>query len=110
WDEIQNQVDVAGMQLGKQLIEVVQRSVGRIDRTEIRDVVAEVAHRRALDRGEPDRVDAKPGEMVDAIDQPAQIADAIAIAVLKRLHRDLVDDGALPPVWFAGSPRGRGLR
>jgi hypothetical protein len=66
-----------------QFVEVVERSVGRIDCAEIRDVVAEVPHRRRIEGRKPDRVDAKPLKIIDAVYQPAQIALPVAVAVLK---------------------------
>jgi len=46
-----------------QSIERRDRAVGRIDAHVVRHVVAEVGVGRGEDRGEPDRVDAQPGQV-----------------------------------------------
>src|SRR5439155_14892520 len=58
----------------------------------------EVGHRRGEDRREPERVDAEPVQVVEPAGDAAQVADAVAVAVLERARVDLVDDPALPPV------------
>src|ERR1044071_6164886 len=63
----------------------------------IRHIVAEVLHRRRIDRREPNRIEAEPAQIIEPCDQATQIAHAVAIAVHERAWVDLVDNAALPP-------------
>ena len=92
--------DVALVGLGHQAVEVRQRAVLRIDVLVVGDVVAEIDLRRGIDGREPDRVDAEFLQVVEALGDAVQVADAVAVRVLKAARIDLVDDGVLPPVPF----------
>src|SRR3954470_5139772 len=96
-DEVQDEAYAARVQLFDQAVEILQRSEQWIYVAEISNVVAEVEHRRSVDRREPQGVDAEPFKMVQATDQAGKIALTITVAVLKRDRYDLVDDRALPP-------------
>jgi hypothetical protein len=48
-------------------------------------------------REEPDRADTQFLEIIELLDQAAKIADAICVAIVKRLHVQLVNDGVLEP-------------
>jgi hypothetical protein len=78
-------------------VEVRQRAEDRVNVLVVGHVVAEVVHRRRVDRRKPEGIDAQPREMVEALLDPPQVAYAIAIRVLERARIDLVDDGVLPP-------------
>ena len=92
---------------GDELVEVGQGAEHRVDVLVVGDVVAVVVLRRAVDRGEPDDVDAQRGEVVEPADDAAQVADAVAVGVGERARVDLVDDGAAPPL-LAGAQRAGG--
>ena len=70
--EVEDELHAARMRLGDQPVEVGERAEDRIDAAVIGDVVAEIGHRRRIDRREPDGVDAEPGEVVEPL------ADAVA--------------------------------
>ena len=55
-----------------------------LDREEVGDVVAAVAQRRGVERQQPDAVDAEPLQVVELLDQPAEVARAVAVAVEER--------------------------
>jgi len=80
-----------------QPVEVGERPEDRIHGRVIGHVVAEVLHRRRKNRREPERVDAQPAQVIQARENPRQIADAVAVAVHERARIDLVHDAALPP-------------
>jgi hypothetical protein len=80
-----------------QRVEVGERPEQRVDVGVVGDVVAEVAHRRAVERRQPDRVDAEPREVPQPRRDPGEIADPVAVRVGERARVDLVDDGGLPP-------------
>ena len=69
----------------------------RVDVEVVGDVVAEVGHRRAVERRQPDRLGAELREVVEARGDAAQVADAVAVGVGEGARVDLVDRPALPP-------------
>ena len=82
---------------GEKGLEILQRSVVRIDVVIIGDVVAVIAQRRRIKRQEPDRGDAELLQIIELFHQTAKIADPIAGAVVKSLHVQLVDDRVFVP-------------
>src|SRR5262249_16023305 len=97
--EVEDDANAALMQCRHQPVEVGKRAEERIDVEIVGDVVAEIGHRRGIDRRDPDGVDPEPVEIIDAIEGAVQVADAVTIAVLKGARIDLIDDG-LPPPWL----------
>jgi hypothetical protein len=83
--------------LGDQRVELRERAEQRIDPAIIGHVVAEIRHGGGVDRRDPHRVDPEPGEVVEARRDARQIADPVAVRVLKRAGIDLIDGPALPP-------------
>ena len=96
-DEVHDQPHPAPVQLGDQLVELRQRAEQRVDVLVVADVVAVVGLRRGVDRREPQDVDAEVGQVVQPLQDAAEVADAVAVGVLERAGIDLVDDGAGPP-------------
>ena len=96
--EVHDQLHPALVQPGDQLVELLERAEQRVDVLVVADVVAVVGHRRPVDRAQPDDVDAEPLEVVEVVDDAAEVADAVAVAVGEAARVDLVDDGGLPPV------------
>src|SRR6266487_4582892 len=96
-DHVEQDAEAALVRRGDELVEVLERAELGVDRGVVRDVVAEVGERGGIDRREPEGVDAEPDQVVEPLDDPAQIADAVAVRVLERARVDLVDDRVLPP-------------
>ena len=80
-----------------ELAEVLERAVVRVDALVVGDVVAVVLERRREERQEPQAGDAEVLEVVELLDEPAQIADAVVVRVVERLDVRLVDDRVLVP-------------
>jgi hypothetical protein len=78
-------------------IEIFQGAEAGIDRAEIGNVIAEILIGAFIDGGEPYGADAKPFEVIDALQKSWQVALTIPVTVLKRNSSDFVDDGAAPP-------------
>ena len=74
-----------------------ERAEPRVHGIEVGDVVAVVAVRAGVDRVEPDARDPEPGEVVQAVDQAGEIADAVAVGVLVRVDVEAVDDTVAEP-------------
>ena len=94
---VNHDAQAGGVRLRYELIEVCEFTKHGVDGAVVRDVVAEVAHGRTKERRHPEGVHAKAGQIVHALDDAGQVADAIAVAVLKAARVDLVNDGATPP-------------
>ena len=80
-----------------ELAEVLERAVVGMDVGVVGDVVAVVAQRRRIERQQPERVDAQLLDVVEALRQSGEVADAVAVRVVERLDVHLVDDGVLVP-------------
>jgi len=97
WHQIENDLQIARMRRSNQRIEIIQRAEYRIDSQIVGDVIAKVGHRRRKDRRQPNRIDAEIAEIEHMIDDSGQIADSVAIRVLKRPWVNLIENSALPP-------------
>src|SRR5579864_6126016 len=78
-------------------LEIVQRSVFRMHRAVIRNVVSIVTKRGREERHQPDGVDAQLLQIVELLRQSAEISVAVAATVKKSANVDLVDDRVLIP-------------
>src|SRR5450631_1078436 len=97
WHKIQDQFETVRVYSGEQRVEIDHRAEQRIDAGIIANVIAKILHRRRKYRREPDRTNAKLSEIGKPTDDTRQVADAIAIAVLKRARVDLINDSGFPP-------------
>lgn len=97
-DEVHDEPHPAGVQACDERVEVGQRAEDRVDVAVVGDVVAVVVLRGAVDGAEPDDVDSQGVEVVQALGDPGDVPDAVAIGVLEGPGVDLVDDGVAPPV------------
>src|SRR5207253_10986919 len=95
--EVGDHAHAALVRLLDELAEVLDRAVVRVEREEVRDVVAAVAEGRLVHRQQPETVDAKPLEVVELVDQAAEVARAVVIAVEEPADVDLVEHGPLEP-------------
>jgi hypothetical protein len=105
-DEVGDHAHPALVRLVDELPEVLDGAVVREDREKVRDVVAAVAQRRRVHRQQPDAVDAEPLQIVELLDQAAEVARAVVVAVEEAAQVDLVEDGGLEPVRLALEPVG----
>src|SRR5579863_5436306 len=96
-NKIQDQPKTALMRRLKQVIEILHGAEDGIDAAVVGDVVSKVGHGRRIDGGDPYRIDAEIDEIVEAIANAPQIADAVAVTVLKRSRIHLIDNRAFPP-------------
>src|SRR4051794_15840264 len=92
------------MRVFDQAVEIVQTPEDRLDAAVIGDVVAEVLHWRGKNGREPDRIDFQPLEVIEALADAVQVANAVAIRVLEGAWIDLIDDPAFPPRLFRHRP------
>ena len=102
-DQVDDDPDVAAVGFRQEVIELGQISESRIDVAVVRDVVPEVGHRRAIERREPDRVDAERPrcavvQVIQTRRDAREVADAVAVRVLERARIDLIEDAFSPPL------------
>jgi hypothetical protein len=88
-------------------VEVGERAELRVYRFVVAHVVAEVNLRRRVERSNPDRVHAERREVVELRRDAVQVADAVAVRVLKAAGVDFVKDRVLPPGSLAARVPGR---
>ena len=96
-DELYDHFESAFVRGRKKGLEIREGSEVRIDIVVIRDVIAIIVHGRGIKRQQPDGGHAQLLEIVELLDQTAKIADPIAVAVVKGLHMQFVDDCVLVP-------------
>jgi hypothetical protein len=87
--------------LPEEALEVVERAAVRMDAGVVRDVVAVVAERRRAEGEQPERRDPEVLQVVEASGEPAEVPDAVAVAVLERTNPQLVEDRVLVPEGLA---------
>lgn len=83
--------------LSDEVVEVGEGPVLRVDVFVVGDVVAEIDLGRWVDGGEPDGIDTERLQIVEPLDDAVEVADAVAVGILKASWIDLIDDGVFPP-------------
>ena len=96
-DEVDDDPDAAIVRRADDLDEVAVAAEPRVDAVEVGDVVAVVAVGARVEGHQPQARHAEVGEVVDALREPGEVADAVAVAVEERLDVEAVDDRGLPP-------------
>ena len=81
----------------KKCAKIIERAEVRIDVEIIRDVVPVVAERRRIKRQKPDGGNAELLQIIQLLDQAAEVAHPVAVAVAEGLDVQLVDDRVLVP-------------
>ncbi len=82
--------------------EILHRPEIGIDVAIVGDVVAVVASGRGIEWQQPQSGDAEILQVAEFFGQPGEIADAVIVAVGKRLDVQLIDNGILVPELIAG--------
>jgi len=102
-DELRDDAETARMRLVEEPLKILDGAVLRVHRLVLGDVVAVVAERRWIERQQPQRVDVERLHVVELLNEAWKVTEAIAIAVAKRLHVQLVDDRVLVPERVVGA-------
>mmetsp|Transcript_23055 Transcript_23055/g.39166 ORF Transcript_23055/g.39166 Transcript_23055/m.39166 type:complete len:721 (+) Transcript_23055:1136-3298(+) len=97
-DQIDHHLDAIAMGRLDQRVKVAERAEHRVNVAIVADVIAKVLHRRGKEGRDPDRVHAQRRDMRHPAHDAQQIADAVAVAVLKTAGIDLIDHGPTPPI------------
>ena len=101
-DQVKNYPNAVAARLANQSFESGQVAELRIDITVVADIVAPVFERRAIDGGEPNRIDTQRSigaiiQIVQVRGDAVEVPDAVAIRVGKTAHVDLIENRAAPP-------------
>ncbi len=96
-DHVQDDADVALLALGDEVVHVGEGAVLRVNGLVVGDVVAEVDLGGRVHGRDPDGVDAEGFEVAEALGDAVEVANAVAVGVLKAARVDLVEDGMFPP-------------
>src|SRR5580700_2647317 len=96
-NDVEEDAEAEVVGLGDQRLGLGDGAEKGLDRAEVRDVVASVLHWGRVPRGDPQGVDAEPGEVREARAQPLDVADAVTVSIREAADVDLVDDRAPPP-------------
>jgi hypothetical protein len=108
-DEVGDHAKAAAVRLADEKVEVRHLAVERRDVLVVGDVIAVVPERGRVEGQEPEAVDAQVLDVVEALGETREIADAVVVRVLERLDVHLVEDGVLVPEVIQGGrpPRAR---
>ena len=99
-NEIHQDVHVALFCLGDQTVHVIHCAKTRVDVVIIGNIVALIGERRAVDRREPDNVDAEILEIIKLADNARKIADAVSVGITEALRIDLIGCFCVPPFFL----------
>ena len=81
--EVDQNLKPPPMGLRKQVVEVCQRAEAWIYVAIVGNVIAEINHRRRVNRGDPDRFDPKADKIIEPPLYPLEVAYAVVVGVLK---------------------------
>ena len=94
---VQDDADAPLLCLGNQAVHILERAEQRVDILIVGDIVAVVVLRGAEYRRQPDRVDPKPGQIIEFGNDAGQIPHAVPVCVHKAAGIDLIDHRRFPP-------------
>ncbi|GIW54052.1 MAG: hypothetical protein KatS3mg082_0456 [Nitrospiraceae bacterium] len=83
--QVRDHADAAPVGVVEERPHVLERAVIRIDAPVIRHVIAVVPQRRREEGEQPQAIDAQPLQIVQLLPEAAEVADAVVVAVVKRL-------------------------
>src|SRR5260221_4720932 len=86
------------MRLGNERVKGCEITEDRVNVGIIGDIVAEIDHRRGVDRRKPDGIHTQPGVVIELGNDTRQITNTVAVAVLEAARVNLIDNSLLPPV------------
>ena len=105
-DELGEHSQLSPLGLLHEATEIRHRAEIGIDGAVVRNIIAVVTARRGIERQQPKRGDAEILQVVEFFGQSREIADAVVVAVGKRLDMKLINDRILEPklvafeLWF----------
>jgi hypothetical protein len=95
--ELGDDAELSALGFQHEAAKVRHRAEIGIDVVIVRNVIAVVSSGRRIERQEPQRRDTEILQIIQLFRQSGEIADAVAVAVEKRLDVQLIDDRVLEP-------------
>ena len=95
--QVEQYADAAPVRLREEPAKVLVRPVPRRDLFVIPHVVSRVFERRIEARVDPEGIAPEAADVIEAPDDARQVADAVAVGVLKGLRVDLIENGVFQP-------------
>ena len=80
---VHDHLDATGMRLGHKAVKIVQGAEQPVHFAIVGDVIAHIGLRRLGDGRQPDAIHSQAGDVIEPPDNAGQVANAVAIAVLK---------------------------
>ena len=108
-DDVDDRSDAERARFRDQLLGLLERSEGRVDRAIVGDVVAHVGKGRRVPRVEPQRVDPELVQVGQTVEDAGEVAGPVTTRVREAPDVDLVDDCVAPPAAVRGRRRRRAL-
>jgi hypothetical protein len=65
---------------------------------EVRNVVTAVFQRRRIERGEPQRINPQPFQVVELADEPRNVSNAVTVRIVEGANHHLIEDGTAVPL------------
>jgi hypothetical protein len=96
--KVHNDADIVFPGISCQMLEVLERSIHRIDIFVIRDVIPKVDLRRGIAGCNPNGINSQILQIVEVGVDTLEISDAIIVAIGKASRVDLIEDRMLPPL------------
>jgi hypothetical protein len=89
WNEVEEDPDALRTRLAHELVERAEIAEVRVDASVVRHVVAPVEVRGGVDRRQPDAIDPEPSQVIQMLDDPAEVADPVTVGVREGSNVDL---------------------
>src|SRR5689334_4407291 len=96
-DQLRNDFDVPSVRLLQKLFKIGKRSIIRMDIAVFGYIKAIIFQGRRKEWQQPDGVDSQIIEVVELLNQPLKIANAIAVPIKEGPHGYLINDRILKP-------------
>src|SRR5690554_160312 len=100
-DLVDHDFQAAFVGLRNQLVQIGQGAEDGVDISIVGYIVAKILHGRGKERRQPDGVYIQAGDVVEFGGYARQIANTVAIGIVKTAWVNLIDYGATPPVWIS---------
>src|SRR5215467_10877663 len=100
-DQLDDYANATIVGVGQKSLEVLQGPIAGMNRPVVGNVVTVISQGRREEGHQPDCVDAKILNVVHALGEALEVANAVSVAVYETANMDLINDGVLVPAGFA---------
>ena len=97
-DDVDDDLDAVRMQIGDEVIKVIEGSEDWIDVAQVDDVVSTVNESGWVEGAEPHGVDLELDKVIDVVADTGQVANSVTIGVGEATRINLIDGSVAPPL------------